>query len=298
MTIEFNCPKCNEVIAFPEKHAGKNAHCISCGQRFVIPSKSFDKAEKLNPPEEIPVPVDGFYHAVFIDNWKLFIKPQNATGLVFVTAVVCFKFFTGHLDYSWELNGFRFQAPVGLIVTMCSWGCLFWYYMEMICSMTIDYEEMPDVGMGGFFGFIWNVIKSLYIFTMVFFAVEIPGIISIALFGSQNIISILLSMIGFALFPIAILTISVISDITNIIKLNNILKPVIKAFWPYFTVAVMFIVTCQLQLMTIGYGRLTGAGNFIIGLNLLANLGVQMLAIITMRSIGLFYRHYGCYFKW
>jgi hypothetical protein len=28
------------------------------------------------------------------------------------------------------------------------------------------------------------------------------------------------------------------------------------------------------------------------------NLLVQLLAIFSMRSIGLFYRHYICYFKW
>ena len=28
------------------------------------------------------------------------------------------------------------------------------------------------------------------------------------------------------------------------------------------------------------------------------NLGVQVVAIVAMRSIGLFYRHYACYFPW
>jgi hypothetical protein len=32
--------------------------------------------------------------------------------------------------------------------------------------------------------------------------------------------------------------------------------------------------------------------------HLAVNLLVQVLALVSMRSIGLLYRHYGCYFKW
>ena len=107
MTIEFNCPNCDSVIGFPDKHAGRQAHCTTCGQQFIIPNKSFEKAEKFKPPEDNSEPEPGFYRAVFIDNWKLFINPKNITGLVFVTAAVCFKFFTGHVDYSWTFGYFR-----------------------------------------------------------------------------------------------------------------------------------------------------------------------------------------------
>jgi hypothetical protein len=32
--------------------------------------------------------------------------------------------------------------------------------------------------------------------------------------------------------------------------------------------------------------------------NLALNLAVQVVAIIAMRSIGLFYRHYSCHLRW
>ena len=298
MTIEFNCPKCNEVIAFADKHSGKDARCISCGQRFVIPSKSFEKAKIIKPEEEVFEPVKGFYKALFIDSWKLFIKPQSATVLVFIAAAVSFKFFTGHVDYSWTMGRFRFQAPVGLVITFACWGCLFWFYMELIRMVALDFDEMPDIDMDGIFGFIWNVTKSIYIFSAVFIVVEFPAIISIALLGQNNISSILLSIIGFALFPVAILTTSVVGDITSLFKPSHLFRPVVRAFWPYVTVAILFTLTCQLALTTINYGKIIGANRLLIGLHLLANLAVQILAIITMRSIGLFYRHYACYFKW
>lgn len=298
MTIEFNCPNCNEVIAFADKHSGKDAHCISCGQRFVIPSKSFEKAKIIKPEQEVSEPVEGFYKAVFIDSWRLFTKPQSAAVLVFVAAVVSFKFFTGHVDYSWTVGAYRFQAPLGLVITIACWGCLFWLYMEIIRMVALNFDEMPDIEMDGIFGFIWNIVKSLYIFSAVFITVEFPGIISIALLGQKNIISILLTMVGFAFFPVAILTISVVGDITSLFKPSHIFKPVRKAFLPYLTVAILFVLTCQLELITIDYGKIIGASKMVIGLHLFANFAVQLLALITMRSIGLFYRHYVCYFKW
>ena len=105
MTIQFNCPNCDAVIAFDDKHIGKRAKCTTCGQRLIIPSESHTTAKRFEEPEEKGEPIPGFYRAVFVDSWKLFVRAQNAKGLVFVTAAVCFKFFTGHTDYSFEMGG-------------------------------------------------------------------------------------------------------------------------------------------------------------------------------------------------
>jgi hypothetical protein len=93
MTIKFYCPNCDALIAFDSKHAGKRAHCTTCGQAFIIPSKDDEKPEKIKPEPERTDPIPGFYRAVFVDTWKIFINPQNATPLVFVIAIVCFRFF-------------------------------------------------------------------------------------------------------------------------------------------------------------------------------------------------------------
>lgn len=298
MTIQFNCPNCNAVIGFEDKYRGKRAQCTTCGQRFVIPSKSYEKAKIVETQKEKAEPEPSFYRAVFVDSWKMFTRPNNVTGLVFVTAAVCFKFFLGHVDYSWTMDNFRFQAPLGLIITLTAWGCLFWYYMKMICLAAIDIEELPDVYMGGFFGFIWNAVKSLFVFASVFVAVELPCIIFLAIFGKENIVSIILSLAGLFVFPIAILTVSVVGEIIRTFQPGYILKPIAKAFWPYLVTVGLFISAWQLQLLTVEYGQLIGSDKLVIGLHLCANLAVQVIAIIAMRSIGLFYRHYSCYFLW
>jgi hypothetical protein len=77
MTIRFDCPNCNELIAFADKHGGKRAHCASCGQKFIIPTEDKGKTKKIKPPKEISVPLGGFYRAVFVGSRRLFTEPKN-----------------------------------------------------------------------------------------------------------------------------------------------------------------------------------------------------------------------------
>jgi len=284
MTIRFNCPNCNALIAFDSKHSGKRARCLSCGQLFIIPSRDNETPQKLEPKIEKSKPLPGFYQAVFVDSWKLFINPSNATGLVFVAAAVCFKFFTGHTDYSFNMGMGRFQAPVGQIVTVAAWGCLFWYYMEIIYSAAFDIGRLPDVYMGGLFGFMWNIIKSVFLFAASLIAVLLPCIIAIVIsnkIGTEwPILTNILAIAGLFVFPMAILTLSIGRDITMVFQV----------------VVGLFILAWQLQLWTAGYGRLLYKPTTVVALHLLANLTVQVIAIIAMRTIGLFYRHYSCHF--
>lgn len=298
MTIQFNCPNCDAVIAFDDRHVGKRAKCTTCGQRFIIPDKSGQAAKKFTEPLEKGEPVPGFYRAALVDGWRLFGRSQNATGLVFVTAAVCFKFFTGHTDYSFEMGAFRVNAPTGLIVTLASWGCLFWYYMEIVYSTSYEIDDLPEVYMDGFFGFLWNVAKSLYVFAIAMMIVLIPCAAAIGITGGVGIVPRIVGLVGLFAFPMAILTIAVGRDLRMLLRPDYLLKPVFGAFRPYMISAGLFVLAFALQLKTRWYNDVSGKGNIIITLHLLANLAVQALAIIAMRTIGLFHRHYGCYFPW
>jgi DNA-directed RNA polymerase subunit RPC12/RpoP len=303
MTIEFNCPSCGALIAFESKHAGKRAHCINCGQRFIIPQKNYETPEKIEPePEEAGEPLPGFYHAVFVESWRLFTKPENATGLVFVVAAVCFKFFVGHTDYSFTMGAFRVYAKTGLITTLSAWGCLFWYYMEIIHSTAFDVEELPDVHMGGLFGFIWNVVVSLSTFVLSLLIVLLTCIMFLWIsrkFGFDwPVVAHLLAIAGLFAFPMVLLTFSVGRDVLIAARPDYIIKPIISAFWPYLIIVGLFVIAWELQLHTVGYGKLIGKSTMLVGLHLFTNLAVQGFALIAMRSTGLFYRHYSCYFPW
>ncbi len=77
---------------------------------------------------------------------------------------------------------------------------------------------------------------------------------------------------------------------------DYIFAPVFRAPVPYLAVVVLLGAAGVLQMHTIQYSDQDLIA-VVIG-NLLLNLAVQVVAIVAMRSIGLFYRHYSCYFSW
>ena len=307
MTIRFNCPNCDALIAFAGKHSGKRARCLTCGQIFIIPSRDNETPKKIEsetkPQIEKGEPLPGFYHAVFLDSWKIFTNRANAPHLLFVATAVCFKFFVAHLNYDMVIYGpsitFRFYLPLGHILSIAAWGCLFWYYMEIIYSTAFDVEQLPDARIGEDLGFIWNILKSVFTFLIVLAAVELPFIITAVLLTKMGaewpVLFHIFLLGGLFLFPMAILTVAIGKDLT-LLRPDYFLIPIFRAPAPYIVVVALLVAFGVFEMQTAQYeseiplaitaGRLT------------LNLVVQVIAIIAMRSIGLFYRHYSCHLPW
>jgi len=302
MTIQFNCPNCRELIAFADKHHGKHARCTACGQRFVIPLAGDKAAKKIKPPKEQAEPIPGFYRAVFVESWKLFTNPKNATGFAFILVLVVFKFFTAGLNFSLFIQGnwlsFDFYIPLGWVLGGAAWGCLFWYYTEVIYSVGFDQDELPTVTIGGFYGLIWIILKSLYSMAMILLVVGLPYIIaSLVLKWVQAESPMLLSALalgGLFLLPMAILTTAIGRDLT-MLRPDYFLVPIFRAFGPYLVLVVWLGVAAGLQMYANQYA---GQSPVVATGHLLLNLTVQAFALIAMRSIGLFYRHYSCHLPW
>jgi len=299
MSIQFYCPDCGAIVAFKDHHKNKRARCLTCGQLFIIPEKDFDKAKKITPePERPSEPIPGFYKAVFIDNWKLFFDMENATTLVFIIAIICFKFFL---------------APgaccFGLISHFVVWGWLFGFYLNVIYETAYEIDKLPKIYLGTSMTFAWNILKPIGIFFYTMFLCHIPFIIGLAVLqrhgiGYENmwhghtaghLVLQVLFILGISLFPISVLTTAVGRDITLLIP-NYTIPPIFKAFIPYVVISVLLVATAVLEVNTrqMDYD-LEMKYNAV---RLLGNLGVQFAAIFAMRSIGLFYRHYSCCFKW
>lgn len=306
MTIKFNCPYCSALIAFDSKHAGKRARCQTCQQLFFIPAKSDEKPKKFKTKEiEIAVPIPGFYRAVFVESWKIFKSQTSAVPLVFVGLVVCFKFFVGHLNFTFTVSGWGnsidFSVPLGTILTMAAWGALFWYYMQLIYSTAFETEELPQVYLGGFKLFLWNILKSVYTFIIILFVVELPYLITAVIMRKTGLeFPPLLNFLKLGclfFFPIAILTAAIGKDLT-MLRPDYLLVPVLKAFKPYLAVAALLITIGLLEMHTKQFVPSAKDSFLSIVANLFLNLIIQVIAIITMRAIGLFYRHYTCYLPW
>jgi hypothetical protein len=310
MTIKFYCPNCDAIIAFDSKHAGKRARCLSCGQIFIIPQKDNEIPKKIKAePEYKGEPVPGFYHAVFVDSWKLFFDPQNVTSLAFVVAVVCFKFFlatTFCIDYI-------LLWVVYYILSAVVWGWLLAFYLNIIYETAFEIDQLPQIPLSasdflGATALVWYIIKPFLIFLYTMLIVQLPFIIALALLEDKGLtyenmwqartglpmLLQALSVFGLFLFPMAILTTAVGKDLT-LLRPDYLVVPILKAFMPYLTVVALLVAACLLETQTKQFKGSTFA--ITVG-NLALNLAVQLIAIIAMRSIGLFYRHYSCRFRW
>ena len=294
MTIQFFCPSCNDIIGFPDKHAGRRARCTNCGQLFIIPSENYKKPKKVELPKEKGEPLPGFYRAVFVDNWKLFFDSENVTTLAFVIAVVCFKFFR----YS--------MCGCDYITLFAVWGWLFGFYLNIIYETAFEIDKLPEIYLGTSITFLWYIIKPLFLFSITMAVVQLPCIIRFFMLKEQQGLSFkditqlefgllhVLFIFGLFLFPIAILTTSIGRTIT-FFRPDYLLGPVLKAFVPYSVTVLLLVAAALLEMQTTQYthaGLLTTAGH------LAMNLAVQVIAIFAMRSIGLFCRHYNCYLAW
>jgi hypothetical protein len=300
MTIKFNCPYCNALIAFPDKHAGKRARCQTCQQLFFIPSKDDEKPKKFKTEEiETAEPVPGFYRAVFIDNWKLFIVRENVTSLAFIVAAICFNFFLA-----------RAICCVNYITFAVVWGWLLGFYLNIIYETAFEIDILPQIYFGEGIAFFFNIIKPFLIFSSTMAVAQAPFIIAWMLlkdkgittenmwqaeFGLRLLLQVLF-ILGLFLFPMAILTTAVGKDLTILLRPDYIVLTILRAFGPYLIIVALLAAACILQMQTSQYQAhipiVTNAAR------LTLNLAVQVIAIIAMRAIGLFYRHYSCHLPW
>jgi hypothetical protein len=303
MTIRFNCPSCNELIAFADKHSGKRAHCANCGQKFIIPSEDKGKTKKIKPPKEIAEPLPGFYRAVFVESQRLFTKEENITGLVFIATAVCLKFFTASKNYTMTIPGRAYSVdlpiPIGHVLHVSAWGFLFWYYMKIIYSIAYEHEKLPDVIVGGFNGLVWLIVKSVYTFILILLVLELPYFV-VALIANWmdfewRIFEYILMFAGLYFFPVAILTVAVGKDLT-LLRPDYFVITISRAFWPYLVTALLLGAAVVLQIFAKQYsGQFSAAAT---GGYLLLNLAAQVIALIAMCSIGLFFRNYSCVLPW
>jgi hypothetical protein len=298
MTISFRCPKCNGLCAFDNRNAGRRARCRKCGQIFIIPAKDGEKPQKVKKPRIKTEPFAGFYRAVFVDSWKVFFKPQSVTPLVFVIAVVSFRFFLA-------------DSCLNFVSVLISWGWLLGFYLNIIYDTAFDVDELPEIYLGSSVTFVWNIIWPMLVFILTMVAVQFPYILAswilkryglfyddiwIGEFGPISLLQVLF-IFGLFLFPIAILTVAVGRD-PALLRPDYLIRPIFKAFVPYIVVVGLLVVVSIFEMHTIEIDDLRGAVWPTIAVHLAANLAVQVLAIITMRTIGLFMRHYSCYFPW
>ncbi|MDD5459803.1 MAG: hypothetical protein PHF37_10480, partial [Phycisphaerae bacterium] len=243
-------------------------------------------------------PEPGFYKAVFWDSFKIFARKQNLTPLAFIATIICFRFFNAAID----------TCCCGLITYLIVWGWLLGFYFNFIRETAFDSDELPEIYLGTSLTFVWYIIQPFLIFLATIIVVQLPYIITRIIFdkaglaveslwplqSTSQIILFSLFIIGLFLFPVAILTVTTAQTFA-LLRPDHIIIPILKAPAAYITTVLLLLLATYLEQLALRYATqppLIAAGL------LTANIAVQIPFIIAMRSIGLFFRHYGCYFKW
>jgi hypothetical protein len=305
--IIFNCPKCGFICAFRDVYAGRRARCLRCDQIFIIPANDGEIPQKVEPPKEIEDPLPGFYEAVLKNSLPAIFNKQGLTTLMFILLVTALKFFTEHLNFVMKIpcnsgGCVPIYMPFGWAIAGLVWGGLFWVYAEIIYSTAFDIEVLPQIDFEGGFGYFFKAFRSLFSFLMALLICLLPTVIFRYIFSILGITSKLAHLpfvvLAMFLFPMAVLTVSIGRDIMMLFRYDYFFSPIRKAFKHYLFMAVFFNIVWQLQYMTQNYGDIMNKSAIIIGLNLAFVLLVQIMIVLAMRTAGLFYRHFACYFKW
>ena len=302
MTIQFNCPNCDALIAFDGKHRGKRARCITCGQRFIIPLTDAEVPTKVKPPKEEGETLPGFYRAVFFDSYKLFSAPESVTGLVLIATAVCSKFFVANHNYTMTIPGKAYSVdlpiPIGHVLHIAAWGFLLWYYMEIIYSTAFDQETLPEAIVGGLKGFVGLVARSIYMCFVALLIVGLPWIVYVVVSETIGVrwsaLFYVLIGCGVFLLPMALVTLAVGKDL-KMLRPDRLAITISRTFRPYLVTAMLFAVAGAIQTQASQHDHQDAAAA---AGHLLLNLAAQVFALVAARSIGLFHRHYNSYFAW
>ena len=297
MTVKFNCPRCKELIAFADKHIGKRARCLTCGQILIIPSQDGQKPQKIETPV-VKVPIPGFYRAVLLGSWKLFIDRESVTLLIFIAAAVCFKFFLA-----------RAICFINYITFAVAWALLLGFYLNIIHESALGADKLPEIYLGTPLTFFWYLVQPFLLFFFTIAVVQLPFIIALTLLQDKGITTenmwalelgprLFLQVpfiLGLFVFPMAILHLAVGQDIT-LLRPDHLFKPILKAPVAYLLAVALLVGFGVLCTLSSGYDAELPRSE--IAARLALNLLAQVVAIIAMRAIGLFYRHYQCHFPW
>jgi len=299
MTFTFECPQCGNLCAFDEKHVGRRARCLHCHERFTIPAPGTKAKAVPRIPER---PLGGFFHEALLRTPRAVFRTASATGTVFLTALVVFRFFLSHVNYSLELPGFTLYFPLGLLAVVITCGLQAWYYMEIIGATYLECDILTESDLGSGFEFAWAIIKSAYLFICAFLTAILPLTILACLLREVGVwqpwVLYPLPWLGVLFLPTTMLIISTGQEFYQVFRPDNLVLPLIKAPLPYLTVVILTLGAGVLELATMNFGGLLEAPIRTQCLHLLGNLAAMYLGVTAMRAIGLFGRHYECRLPW
>jgi hypothetical protein len=198
----------------------------------------------------------------------------------------------------------------GMAVKIVFWGWFAGIYFNIIYDTAYNNDDLTDEVEEPITAittaFLSSIGRPMLLFYYAVVGALLPWIIGMTLLAiigtfiggiAARIFIIVLFSGSVFLFPAALLTAAVTEDILSM-RPDYFLKPVIKAFCPYLVVAAFTAAAGVFWYLVGDSDAVAMASKPRVALELLLTIGFQFFAIITMRAIGLYYRHYQCYFPW
>lgn len=294
-TIQCDCPHCGRICGFKSRFAGRVARCLNCHTRFVIPSESGRPARPLKPQTAKARP--GFYGNALKGSFKAFVHRESRVGLIFYAALVVFHFLLGDKDLSFTLPGFRPPLLIGWAVTLITFGCFAWYSMETLLDARMDGESLPAVELGAGFEFLWNVIKSCYLFLVALLAALLPASLISAWFEFFGIglgwLYYVLVLLCLLLWPMNLAIIALEVPWWRIFRYDLLIRAIVKTCRPYVFTTLMALAAFGVVFLSMGLFVSQGDAGTAAALGLLVlRLAGAAFFLFAMRIIGVYCRHY------
>jgi hypothetical protein len=307
--MNCNCPKCNTECEYDDEAAGFAIECKKCGRVFITPSE--EELEKQ--PQKPDTPFPNFYRAIFIDTWKIFKRPHNYILIGLLVVMAAFKFFLAGVLCADQLREkvLAHMYIAGMFFKIIFWGWFAGIYFNIIYDTAYNNDDLTDEVEDPITAivtaFASSIGRPMLLFYYAVIGALLPWIIGMTLLAivgrfvgggiAASILMIALFVGSLFLFPAAILTAAVTEDILSM-RPDYFLKPIVKAFRPYLVVAAVTAAAGVYWYCIGDFDAVANASPFRIALELVLNMGFQFFVIIAMRTIGLYYRHYQCYFPW
>lgn len=297
-TVEFQCPRCGQICGFHDRYIGRRARCTQCNTQFLIPPAG-QPAKALKPVYVDEGPWSGFWTALVRQSPNALLNPVSlvVAGLLVFSSIIryCFghPFFAIHIPFFFVM----LPVPVGIFVTALTVGfqcrCLF----DVIQSTADQNEPLPWPFDEGTADRLFASIAGAYALALLFAICIAPTgavwwIVHLSGFGLQWPIAAA-AAVGLFFFPLSLTIYAYSRDLLLALRFDYILRASLKAFWPHLILYIQVVAIVGL-LWTASLYRLRAPAETV-GRDILFHILGTGLGIMTARTAGLFYRHYGCY---
>jgi DNA-directed RNA polymerase subunit RPC12/RpoP len=301
MTIEFRCPTCSQLCAFRERHAGRRARCLKCGQRFIIPAAG-EKVQTVKPDEREEGPIGGFYRAL----GKLPLDIESLTGALFLLMLAFGFFLVRHMNFSMSFyvpmtgKTITILLPFGLIVSALLLGMILHYDMLILHNTAFELDSLPEERLENIFHFIALCIRGLYLSSLCVLAAGLPTLLTWLALRRLDIDAkwplVPIGAAGLLLLPAVTATVAMSGDLLCVVRPDLYYRPIVKAFGPYLLTCLIFIPSVAALAFFYTKGLYWKHGLWINLLYLGGHLAAVLFSAYAARVAGLFCRHYYCYF--